>query len=87
MLHRVYQHIEQEALKALKSKELRAIRAWAYENILINAVAKESVAIDKTLLDELVSSIGYWQKEYSDPVLNFSRKLQPGSKKQGGACA
>jgi len=51
-------------LKTVKSKELRAIRTWTYENILINAVVKEAAATDKTLSDELVSPIGNWQKKH-----------------------
>lgn len=58
LLHRIYRHIEAEAIKRFRSNELWAIRAWTYENILRDSTAKEAALLDSSLLDELVSPIG-----------------------------
>lgn len=76
LLNRVYKHIEAEAIKQYKSNQLWAVRAWAYENILQDAVAKEAATTDSSLLDELVSPIAEWQKTEFDPILNFRRTLE-----------
>ena len=55
LLQRVYEHIEQEAIKRFKSNKLWAVRTWAYENILQDSAAKGAAATDESLLDEMVS--------------------------------
>lgn len=75
LLKQVYRHIETEALKKFKSNELWAIRAWTYENILQDSVAKAAATTDSNLLDELISPIADWQKQEFDPISNLRRKL------------
>lgn len=75
LLHRIYQHIEAEAIKRFKSNQLWAIKAWAYENILQDSVAKEAAVADEALLEELVSPIADWQKGEFDPIENFRQTL------------
>ena len=76
LLNRIYRHIEAEAIKRFKSNELWAIKAWTYENILQDSAAKEAAITDDSLLDELVSPIGDWQKTEFDPISNFKSKLE-----------
>jgi len=76
LLTRIYSHIEAEAIKRFKSNELWAIKAWTYENILRDSTAKEAAMTDESLLDELVSPIGEWQKGEFDPIAHWRRTLE-----------
>lgn len=83
LLNRIYKHIESEAIKRYKSNELWAVKAWTFENILQDSAAKEAAMTDDSLLDELVSPIGDWQKAEFDPLSNFKRKLTLSERKPG----
>jgi len=76
LLKRIYKHIETEAIKRFKSNELWAIKAWTYDNILQESMAKEAAVTDETLLDELVSPFGDWQKGEFDPIRHFRTTLE-----------
>ena len=75
LLKQVYRHIEAQALRQFKSNELWAIRAWTYENILQDSVAKAAATADDALLDQLISPIAEWQKTEFDPLEDFRRRL------------
>ena len=76
LLQRVYRRIEQGALEAYKSNELWAIKAYCYDTILTDAVAKEACLTDEALLEELASPVQEWQAENFDPLLNFKHKME-----------
>jgi integrase len=83
LLKRIYKHIEAEAIKAFKSNQLWAIKAWTYEHILEDSTAKQAAITDESLLDELVSPICAWQKGEFDPILNFRRTLELSERTRG----
>jgi len=83
LLQRIYQRIEEGALKTFRSNELWAIRAWTYEHILTDAASKEACLTDDKMLDELVSPVEEWQAQHFDPLLNFKRKLELSGRKLG----
>jgi len=76
LLHRVYEHIQNEALRLYKSNALWAVKAYCYDHILSNAVAKEAALCDETLLDELASPVQDWATQHFDPLVNIKRKLE-----------
>jgi integrase len=83
LLKRIYEHIEAEAIRRFKSNELWAIKAWTYENILQDSTAKEAAVTDESLLDEIVSPIGDWQKGEFDPIANLKCKLELSERRPG----
>ncbi len=83
LLNRIYKHIETEAIKRFKSNELWAVKAWVYENILQESIAKEAAMTDETLLDELVSPLADWQRGDFDPIRNFKTTLQLSERTEG----
>lgn len=83
LMKRVFSHIEVEALKAYKSNQLWAIRAWTYENILVDATAKAAAVADENLLDELVKPIDDWRSQNFDPLRNLRYKLELAGRKEG----
>ena len=83
LMKRVFSHIETEALKAYKSNQLWAIRAWTYENILIDATAKAAAVADENLLDELVKPVEDWRNQNFDPLRNLRYKLELAGRKEG----
>jgi integrase len=74
LLHKVYEHIERQALQIYKSNELWALKSYAYSHILDDATRQAAID-DDTLLPDLVSGLAEWQKTEFDPILNLKRKL------------
>jgi integrase len=65
LLHRIYEHIERQALDVYGSNEPWALKAWAYSNILQDVVASEET---DPMVTELMSPLFEWQKQEFDPI-------------------
>jgi integrase len=65
LLHRIYEHIERQALDVYGSNEPWALKAWAYSNILQDVVASEET---DPMVTELMSPLFEWQNQQFDPL-------------------
>lgn len=91
LLAKVYAHIERKALEVFNSKEPWALKAWAYSNILKEAVIEERNQLlkqriiadaDQPMVQELISPIIDWQQSQPfDPIAHFEKRIKRKSKK------
>ena len=73
LLHRIYEHIERQALDVYNSNEPWALKAWAYSNILEDVVASEET---DTMVTELMSPLFEWQNQQFDPLAYYRDILE-----------